>query len=128
MGPSSIPEVRTQPWLMAPREVVLQVKQADKMQPLNSQLSDTKTRSCVQFMWLPITGSDNTDLTYSKKTLRGRQITPLREEMGHRVRILRVWQDALSHGLPCCWKGPEPAFTYAMKSGFLPGQRHGERT
>lgn len=37
-------------------------------------------------------GLDNTDFTYLKKTLRGRQITPLREETGHRVRITRVWQ------------------------------------
>lgn len=126
-GPSSTPGVRTQPRLVAPRKVTLQEKQADKMQPLNSHLSDTKSRGRVQFTWLPITGLDNTDLTYSKKTLRGRQITLLREETGHTVRIPRVRQDTGSHGLPLCWEGPEPVFTYAMESAFLPSQRHRER-
>lgn len=48
---------------------------------------------------LPISGLGNTGLTNSEKTLRGRQFTPVREEI--RYVLWKVCQESVVYRLPC---------------------------
>lgn len=76
---------------------MVQVRQVDKLQPINSKLSAPKSRVHVKCTLLPITGFGNTGLTYLEKTVRGKQITPIGEEIGYVLR--KVWQESVVHRL-----------------------------
>lgn len=78
-APCSTPEVRAQPQPRALRELRVQTKWVDTVQLLYS-CQPLKQGACVTCILLPITGLGNTSLTCSEKTLRGRQVTPLREQ------------------------------------------------
>lgn len=69
---------------------MVQVRQVNKMQSIDSGQSATETRVHVKCTWLPITGFSNTGLTYSEKRVRRRQIAPIREE----IVLGKPWQES----------------------------------